>query len=210
MNPKTLKRINLILVILTIGTGVWFFTAWRENEALEKEHERISEQYYAFIIEGLKTMPSLWVEATHKMRTGETREFTLSVTKLGENDEVVVPPKVSVFHGDSLMYEIEYPTSIVDSIVHGATGERLYRLRFTAPMQEGIYKLVATAQTNRLSLTTDSLAPIKLGILSISKNDFEAMIADDRILAETYRNLTASTLDSLMKLTTTIDIQVIR
>jgi hypothetical protein len=209
MNLKTLKTINLILVILAIGVGTWLLYEWRVSESLNQEEERTSETYYAAILEGSKRLPSIWVQSPNLIRVGEKRTFTINVKGLGWNDEVTSPPQVGVYMGDRLIATYEYPESISDSIVHGATGERLYRFIFNSPLTTGSCRLVAKAKTNRISYST-STDSVKIGDLYFSYHNFQELISDNSELTSLYSSKDASRFDSLGTITTEYQIRVVR
>jgi hypothetical protein len=142
----------------------------------------LEEKNRKIILELLKNMPAVAAAGDNQLKVGEERKFTVNVKGLGEQDEVTTPPEVKVFKDGTEIQSLHYPEQIQDSIVHGATGERLYRFTWKADNGPGTYELWVQAGTNRVSLTPDieqGAAKIKVGTLEFSRKEIRSALDSD-------------------------------
>lgn len=152
-----------------------------QQRALEEKNRKI-------ILELLKNMPAVAAAGDNQLKVGEIRNFTISVKGLGEQDEVTTPPEVKVYKDGAEIGVLNYPDNITDSIIHGATGERMYRFNWQAPAGPGTYELWVQAGTNRVSLTPDldeGQAKVKVGTLEFSRRDIRTALDSDPVLRGT-------------------------
>ncbi|MBN1447156.1 MAG: hypothetical protein JXA28_04440 [Bacteroidetes bacterium] len=149
------------------------------------QQRMLEEKNRKIILELLKNMPAVAAAGDNQLKVGEERKFTINVKGLGEQDEVTTPPEVKVFKDGLEMQTLRYPEEIQDSVVHGATGERLYRFTWKAESGAGTYELWVQAGTNRVSLTPDidaGQAKIKVGTLEFSRDEItEALNSDPEL-----------------------------
>ncbi len=146
------------------------------------QQRMLEEKNRKIILELLKNMPAVAAAGDNQLKVNEERKFTINVKGLGENDEVTTPPEVKVFKDGTEMGTLKYPQDIQDSIVHGATGERLYRFTWKASSGPGTYELWVQAGTNRVSLTPDldeGEAKIKVGTLEFSRKEIRSALDSD-------------------------------
>ncbi|MBE0643087.1 MAG: hypothetical protein IH600_03320 [Bacteroidetes bacterium] len=146
------------------------------------QQRMLEEKNRKIILELLKNMPAVAAAGDNQLKVNEERKFTINVKGLGENDEVTTPPEVKVFKDGTEMGTLKYPQDIQDSIVHGATGERLYRFTWKAEAGPGTYELWVQAGTNRVSLTPDlddGEAKIKVGTLEFSRKEIRSALDSD-------------------------------
>ncbi|PLX28208.1 MAG: hypothetical protein C0600_10150 [Ignavibacteria bacterium] len=142
----------------------------------------LEEKNRKIILELLKNMPAVAAAGDNQLKVGEERKFTINVKGLGEEDEVTTPPEVKVFKDGLEISSLRYPEQIEDSVVHGATGERLYRFTWSADNGPGTYELWVQAGTNRVSLTPDidqGAAKIKVGTLEFSRKEIRTALDSD-------------------------------
>lgn len=158
------------------------------EEHLLMQQRMLEEKNRKIILELLKNMPAVAAAGDNQLKVNEERKFTINVKGLGENDEVTTPPEVKVFKDGTELNTLKYPQDIQDSIVHGATGERLYRFTWKAESGPGTYELWVQAGTNRVSLTpdlSDGEAKIKVGTLEFSKKEIRSALDSDPALKGT-------------------------
>lgn len=152
------------------------------------QQRMLEDKNRKIILELLKNMPAVAAAGDNQLKVNEERKFTINVKGLGENDEVTTPPEVKVFKDGTELNTLKYPQDIQDSIVHGATGERLYRFTWKAVTGPGTYELWVQAGTNRVSLTpdlTDGEAKIKVGTLEFSRKEIRSALDSDPALRGT-------------------------
>ncbi|MDT8322970.1 MAG: hypothetical protein RRA94_02575 [Bacteroidota bacterium] len=146
------------------------------------QQRMLEEKNRKIILELLKNMPAVAAAGDNQLKVGEERKFTINVKGLGEQDEVTTPPEVKVFKDGTEIESLRYPEQIQDSIVHGATGERLYRFTWKADNGPGTYELWVQAGTNRVSLAPDidrGSAKIKVGTLEFTRKEISAALDSD-------------------------------
>ncbi len=146
------------------------------------QQRMLEEKNRKIILELLKNMPAVAAAGDNQLKVGEERKFTINVKGLGEQDEVTTPPEVKVFKDGTEVETLRYPEQIQDSVVHGATGERLYRFTWKADNGAGTYELWVEAGTNRVSLTPDieeGKAKIKVGTLEFSRDEIRTALDSD-------------------------------
>ena len=146
------------------------------------QQRMLEEKNRKIILELLKNMPAVAAAGDNQLKVGEERKFTINVKGLGEQDEVTTPPEVKVFKEGTEVETLRYPEQIQDSVVHGATGERLYRFTWKADDGAGTYELWVQAGTNRVSLTPDieeGQAKIKVGTLEFSRDEIRNALDSD-------------------------------
>ena len=186
MSIRLLKILNASLLFITLMAAGALYLATRHHSKLESEIRTATDHRNDLILENLKSMPSIDVSCTNNISPGASRKFTINVKGLGEQDEVTTPTQARLLLKDSLIQEYNYPEDIQDSVVHGATGERLYRFILVAPRAEGLYTLIVTSGTNRVSLTPDisaGQANIKIGTLELTRKEIK------RAWYDTHREL---------------------
>lgn len=150
--------------------------------SLLMQQRMLEEKNRKIILELLKNMPAVAAAGDNQLKVGEERKFTISVKGLGEQDEVTTPPEVKVFKEGAEIGTLRYPEQISDSVMHGATGERMYRFNWKAPAGPGTYELWVQAGTNRVSLTPDineGKAKVKVGTLEFTREDIRSALDSD-------------------------------
>jgi hypothetical protein len=146
----------------------------REQRALEEKNRRI-------ILELLKNMPAVSAAGDNQLKVNEERWFTIRVKGLGDKDTVNKPPTVSVLKDGVEVQTLTYGMEIRDSVMHGITGERIYRFNWRADKGAGRFEFLVNAGTNRVQLTSDlrSDAKVKVGSLDFTKEEIEKALKSD-------------------------------
>ncbi|HOJ04154.1 MAG TPA: hypothetical protein PK916_09125 [Bacteroidota bacterium] len=156
-----------------------------DAEASLLQQQRLLEvKNRKIILELLKNMPAVAAAGDNQLKVGEARDFTISVKGLGDNDDVTTPPVVKVYKDGTEIETLTYPEAISDSILHGSSGERLYRFNWKADKGPGIFELWVQAGTNRVSLQPDieeGTARVKVGSLEFTRAEIRSALDTDPI-----------------------------
>ena len=154
---------------------------------LMAQQRNLEEKNRRIILELLKNMPAVSSAGDNQLKINETRSFTVSVKGLGDRDDVTSPPLVNVMKDGQIVATLTYPGVVKDSVIHGSTGERLYRFDWTADKGPGRFELMVQAGTNRVAFVPDETgdARVKVGSLEFSERDIQTAIDSDPILKGT-------------------------
>jgi hypothetical protein len=146
----------------------------REQRALEEKNRRI-------ILELLKNMPAISAAGDNQLKVNEERWFTIRVKGLGDRDTVTKPPSVTVKKDGVDIQTLQYGREITDSVMHGISGERIYRFNWKADQGAGAFEFVVDAGTNRVQLSSDLAADaeVKVGSLKFTKEEIEKALKSD-------------------------------
>lgn len=178
--------------------ALWLVTEVQRNDELQLRDRETEKEFHAVILEALKVVPSMELTAPLTMSPGQDYNIAIRVKGLGENDEVYDPPMVTLFNRDSVFLTLNYPIDIIDSIVHGATGERLYSFQLRAPRMPGAYRLHVAAATNHIMYSAESNS-VKLGALEYPIDTFMDIISGLGTMPELIHIADPSVQDSVGK-----------
>lgn len=185
-NPGQYKKYQVYFFLyLAVICELLIIIVERDDAEAEllMQQRMLEDKNRKIILELLKNMPAVAAAGDNQLKVGEERRFTISVKGLGTEDDVTTPPEVTVYRDGAVVETLGYPRDISDSLLHGSTGERLYRFDWKAAHGPGAYELWVNAGTNRVSLVSDD--KVKVGTLEFTRKEIHNALSSDPLLRGT-------------------------